>query len=610
MDKNQFIGFALMFAVLVMYFTFFYPDTPESKEETTVHQETSQKEQQVNKNFDTLKSEPIKEVDSDLIQNAINDKEYGVFAFAVNGQEETQSIENENLIFSFSNKGGKIKNVTLKNHKNYIGNLFQLMDQSKSFSQLLIQYEGKPIDLSQLYFESKKSVIDDTTILIYSLKNEYFSFDQIYKLPDKGHEIIYTTQTSRMNEFLDPVDIAFNWQHTINRAEKNIEDERINANVRYFIVNDGVDELSESSQEFEEAKLSQTKWVSFKQKFFTAGIVANKSFKSGYVTSAVNLADTASIKNLAMQLFIPYSDFINGFSGKYFFGPNNYNILKKVSPDFEDNLDIGWGPLPLVNKYLIIPIFHFLEGFFSNYGIIIVIVVIIIRLLLSPLTYKSHISMAKMRVLKPELDELKKKNGGNAQKMQQEQMKLYQKVGINPLSGCIPLLLQMPVLFSLFFFFPNSVELRQESFLWAHDLSTYDSIITFAFSIPFYGDHVSLFTLLMTVSTILITVSNSEMTTVQGPMKTMQYIMPIMFLFVLNSYASGLTFYYFISNMVTYGQTVLFRKLINEDKVKKILDENRKKNVNKKKSKFQLKLEEAMKTKQETKKKHPKKRIR
>ncbi|MEP5611726.1 MAG: membrane protein insertase YidC, partial [Cyclobacteriaceae bacterium] len=278
-----------------------------------------------------------------------------------------------------------------------------------------------------------------------------------------------------------------------------------------------------------------------------------------------------------------------------------------ISDEFEENLDMGWGPLPIVNKYLIIPIFHFLERFISNYGIIILIIVFIIRLLLSPLTYKSHMSMAKMRVMKPELDELKAKHDGDMTKAQQEQMKLYQKVGINPLSGCIPMLLQMPVLFALFFFFPNAVELRHQSFLWAHDLSTYDSILNLPFTIPFYGDHVSLFTLLMTVSTILITASNAQMTTIQGPMKTIQYMMPIMFLFVLNSYASGLTFYYFVSNMLTYGQTVMFRKLIDEDKIKAALEENRKNSGTKKKSKFQSRLEDAMKASQEAQRQKKKK---
>lgn len=235
--------------------------------------------------------------------------------------------------------------------------------------------------------------------------------------------------------------------------------------------------------------------------------------------------------------------------------------------------------------------------------------VFILRLFLAPLTYKSHMGMAKMRVMKPELDEIKAKHGDDMTKAQQEQMALYQKVGINPLSGCIPMLLQMPILFAMFYFFPNSIELRQEAFLWADDLSTYDSILNLPFTIPFYGDHVSLFTLLMTASTLLYTWSNSQMTTVQGPMKTVQYVMPITFLFFLNSYSAGLTFYYFVSNLVSFGQMALFRKLIDEDKIKQTLDENRKKNANKKKGSFQQRLEDAMKAQQNnTKNKKTKKK--
>ena len=346
-----------------------------------------------------------------------------------------------------------------------------------------------------------------------------------------------------------------------------------------------------------------TSWVSFRQKFFTSAIISATPFTNGQVSSYTNFEDTTSVKNMAMSMTLPYADFIgNNSTFKFYYGPNNYAILKDVAPDFSENVELGWSVLSWINKFAIIPIFHFLEQYISNYGVIIIIMVIILRIVLAPLTYKSHMGMAKMRVMKPELDELKAKHGDDAQKAQQEQMALYQKVGINPLSGCIPMLLQMPILFAMFYFFPNSIELRQESFLWATDLSTYDSIWDLPFDIPFYGDHVSLFTLLMTASTILYTWSNSQMTTVQGPMKSLQYIMPIMFLFFLNSYSSGLTFYYFVSNIVSFGQIALFRKFIDEDKIKKVLDENRKKNVNKKKSSFQQKLEEAMRAKDQKKK--------
>jgi YidC/Oxa1 family membrane protein insertase len=226
----------------------------------------------------------------------------------------------------------------------------------------------------------------------------------------------------------------------------------------------------------------------------------------------------------------------------------------------------------------------------------------VIKLALFPLSRKSYLSMAKMKVLKPEIDALKEKTGGDAQKMQQEQMKLYREVGVNPISGCIPVVLQMPILFAMFFFFPNSIELRGESFLWATDLSTYDVLFYLPFTIPFYGSHVSGFTLLMTMSTILYTWSNNQVSTVQGPMKTIGYVMPVIFMFVLNSYSSGLSFYYFVSNIITFGQQTLIRKFVDEDKIRATLEENKKKNANKGKSKFQQKLEDAMKASKEAQK--------
>ncbi|WP_436516704.1 membrane protein insertase YidC [Ekhidna sp. To15] len=606
MDRNQFIGLILMFALLAVYFTWFAPEPPVPEELTT------QEEQPVSEIVaEAAPADSTTMVPSipDSVKASLNVQQYGAFAFASEGEEALKTIENNELSISFSNKGGRIKDVVLKNHKDYLGNPLVLIDGSKSKTDLIVDHNGRKINLSELSYVPSIKSFGDTTQVSYVLSDGNFSIIQKYLIPPTGFEVAYSIEATGLNSILNPTDVNFNWTHAINRAEQNLDDGRLNSNVRYYRADDEYDELSQRSTEFEDETLgTQVKWVSFKQKFFSAAIIAKTSFKSGYISQTVDFADTTSVKNMSMQMLIPYSDFANGFNARYYFGSNKYNILRKVTPEFEENLDMGWGPLPVVNKYLIIPIFHFLERFFTNYGIIILIVVIVIRLILSPLTWKSHMSMAKMRAMKPELDELKAKHEGDAQKAQQEQMKLYQQVGINPVSGCIPMLLQMPILFSLFFFFPNAVELRQQAFLWAHDLSTYDSVLNLPFEIPFYGDHVSLFTLLMTLSTILYTWSNSQITTVQGPMKTLQYMMPIMFLFVLNSYASGLTFYYFVSNMTTFGQTVLFRKIIDEDKIHKLLQDNKKKNANKKKSKFQTRLEEAMKANQEAQKKSKKKK--
>jgi len=305
---------------------------------------------------------------------------------------------------------------------------------------------------------------------------------------------------------------------------------------------------------------------------------------------------------------IPLSSF-NEEAGdnKYYFGPNKLNVLKKVAPGFDENLYLGWPVVKWINKYVIISIFTFLEKYISSYGVIIIILVFIIKLILSPLTYKSHISMAKTKALKPELDELKAKYGDDMQKMQSEQMKLYSQVGVNPLSGCIPMLAQMPILFAMFQFIPHAIEMRHRSFLWAKDLSTYDAIFSWSTEIPlisnFYGNHVSLFTILMTVSTILYTWANSQSTAqMQGPMKSMQYFMPLIFMFVLNSFPAGLTFYYFVSNIVSFGQIAVIRRFVDDTKIRAILEENKKKNANKKKSKFAARLEDAMKASEEKKK--------
>ncbi|MEQ8627807.1 membrane protein insertase YidC [Ekhidna sp.] len=605
MDRNQFTGLILMFALLAVYFTWFAPD-PAPAEELTTQEEPV--EETITEAAPTDTTTVLPSV-PDSVQASLINQQYGAFAFAAGKEEATKTIENDEIIVTFTSSGGRIKEVVLKNHKDYMGNPLVLMDGSKSKADMIVDHNGKTINLSELTFVPTIKNFGDTTQISYVLTNGSFSLIQKYFLPPTGFQLAYSIESKNLNTVLNASDVKYNWNHAINRAEENLEDGRYNSNIRYLLADGDYDELAERSSEFEDETLgSQVKWVSFKQKFFTAAIIANSAFKSGYVSQTVDFGDTTSVKNLSMQMLIPYSDFANNFKARYFFGPNNYRVLKKVAPDFEENLDMGWGPLPLVNKYLIIPIFHFLERFFSNYGIIILLVVIVIRIILAPLTWKSHMSMAKMRAMKPELDEIKAKHDGDMQKAQQEQMKLYQQVGINPVSGCIPMLLQMPILFSLFFFFPNAVELRQQAFLWAHDLSTYDSVLNLPFEIPFYGDHVSLFTLLMTLSTILYTWSNSQITTVQGPMKTLQYMMPIMFLFVLNSYASGLTFYYFVSNMVTFGQTVLFRKIIDEDKIHRLLQENKKKNANKKKSKFATRLEEAMKASQEAQKNKKKKK--
>jgi YidC/Oxa1 family membrane protein insertase len=287
-------------------------------------------------------------------------------------------------------------------------------------------------------------------------------------------------------------------------------------------------------------------------------------------------------------------------------------MLGDIADSFERNVYLGWPPVKWVNQLIIIPVFHLLEKVFSNYGVIIMVLVIIIRLLLTPLSYSSYLGMAKMRLLKPELDAIKEKNGDNMAQAHQDQMKLYQQAGVNPFSGCIPLLLQLPILFAMFYFFPASIEFRQQSFLWANDLSTYDSIWDLRpLYIPGYGDHVSLFVLLMTASTLISTWQNNQVSSVTGPMKSVSYIMPLVFLFILNSFSAALSFYYFVSNMFGFLQQVVIRRFVDEEKIKVVMEQHKKKMAEGggtgKKSKFMTRLEEAMKASEEAKKKNSRK---
>ncbi len=605
MDRSQIIGLVLMLVFITVYFQFFAPEAP-LPEEDIITQDTVSGSQATQ----TITTDLIAPTNtlSDSAKSELNKLKFGLFSAFAEGSESEKTVENEQVKLTFSNKGGTIKKVILKEFKDFEGQDLVLLNEQSSRQSLLFEHLSRNIDVADLYFSGSSSTRSDSTVISYKLDlGEGRSLSYEYTVPNEGYEVGFKVRQQGLEGIIGR-EVNFEWEESMRRLEMNLEDARNKSTVKYRLASGDVDYLSATSTDNEQEQIVEPiNWVSFNQKFFSAAIILNPSISSGSVSSTVTPNDSATVKKVGMNIALPYDRFIgNKLDAKFYFGPNNYSILKNIAPDFEKNVDLGWSVLSWINKFAIIPIFHFLENYIASYGVIIIIMVFLIRLVLAPLTYKSHLGMAKMRVMKPELDEIKEKHGGDMQKAQQEQMALYQKVGINPLSGCIPMLLQMPILFAMFYFFPNSIELRQQSFLWATDLSTYDSILDLPFVIPFYGDHVSLFTLLMTASTILYTWSNSQVTTIQGPMKTLQYIMPVMFLFFLNSYSSGLTFYYFVSNIVSFGQIAMFRKFIDEDKIKNALEENKKKNANKKKSKFQQRLEDAMKANEQAKKKSKK----
>lgn len=598
MDRNSAIGLTLIAALLLAYFYWFSPKPQPQSTQPAVTEETPAES--------TPQQQPGEEP---AVEDSLLSSSYGDLSSFARGSEEVTPVETEDLSISFSSRGGIIKELELKKYKTYSQEPLKLVTPERATFNLLTQYEGRDIDLYKLYYKGSKRREGDTTIVTFSVELSNGAYlRQIYAVPSKGYQIRYRIEQEGLVEKFAGNHLTFQWNDRILPLEKDIQDTRNNSAVTYYEVNDGFDNLSERSSGTELETFSDPlKWAAIKQKFFLASIIARKQFSGGEVSTTTNENDNSVVELASMKLFIPRSDLLAGEGDfRFYIGPNDYQEIGAVTEDFEKNVYLGWPPVYWINKYVIFPVFHFLTGFISNYGLIIIILVLLLKMVLAPLSYRSYLSMAKMRVLKPELDEIKEKHGEDMTKVQQEQLKLYQQVGVNPISGCIPVLLQMPILFAMFYLFPASIELRQQPFLWAEDLSTYDSIIRLPFTIPFgVGDHISLFTLLMTVSTLIYTWQNNQLTSVQGPMKSMSYVMPVIFMFVLNSFSAGLTFYYFVSNLVTFAQQAIIRRFVDEEKIKRILEENRKRIMagGGKKSKFMSKLEEAMKASEETRRK-------
>lgn len=597
MDRNSAIGLTLIAALLLMYFYWFSPKSqPETAQPVVTESPAEASPEQT--------AEELQAADSALTSA------FGDFSSFARGSEKVIPVETEDLKIAFSSKGGIIRELELKKYKTYSQKPLKLVTPQRTEFNLLTKYEGKDLDLYDLFYNSSQSRKGDTTVLTFNLQlSDGAYLRQVYSIPPQGYQIKYRIEQKGLSEQFAGEHFVFQWNDKIRPMEKDLTDTRNNTTITYYEPDGDFDELSQTSTGTELETFSQPlKWIAIKQKFFLASIIAENNFAGGELSTVTNEADSSMVEFAKVKLFMPKASIVEGNGNyKFYIGPNDYQEIDIVTEDFEKNVYLGWPPVYWINKYVIFPVFHFLTGFISNYGLIIIILVLLLKLVLAPLSYKSYLSMAKMKVLKPELDEIKEKHGEDMTKVQQEQLKLYQQVGVNPISGCIPVLLQMPILFAMFYLFPASIELRQQPFLWAEDLSTYDSIIQLPFVIPFgVGSHISLFTLIMTISTLIYTWQNNQLSSVQGPMKSMSYIMPVIIMFFLNSFSAGLTFYYFVSNLVTFAQQAIIRRFVDEKKIKVILEENRKKNLSGgggKKSRFMSKLEEAMKVSEETRKK-------
>jgi YidC/Oxa1 family membrane protein insertase len=554
---------------------------------------------------------------------------YGQFSVSAKGNNKNYIIEDSLVKIKFSSKGGGISSVELKTYKTYDKKPLILFNTDTSNYNIEFFSDNRDINTSGLYFEpfwynkafeGKDSVSirgkDSVSfgMRLYpsmdSIKDKTKYIEFLYVIKANDYLMHFTINLVNMQNVIaqNNTYLAFDWRLHLTQQEKSASagtsSESANTSVYFKPNDDKVDYLNETKDDKKE-KLPNLKWVSFKQQFFSSTLIGGTPFLSANIET-LQRKDTlfaGYLKSLSASLTLPYNVTEKAsYPMSFYFGPNKYRTLRSYDLDLERQIPLGWSffLLAWINRYAVIPIFDMLSATGMNYGIIILILTIILKIVLLPIAYKTYMSSARMRVLKPEVDEIGQKfpKKEDAMKKQQATMALYKKAGINPMAGCIPMLLQMPILIALYRFFPASIELRQESFLWATDLSSYDSIWTFPnnFSIPFYGDHVSLFTLLMTISTIFYTKLNNQMmggANQQPGMKFVMYAMPVMFLGFFNNFAAGLSYYYLLANLITFLQMYLFRKFINEDKIHARIQENKKKPV--KTSGFQKRLEDMAK---------------
>lgn len=484
----------------------------------------------------------------------------------------------DQISYTFSTLGGKIKSVELHQFKTYSKKPLILFFNQKFGYEF--DDKGVKINSSSLSFSPK-------------IENDQIVFTAVTPKGTSVRHLFQNFKKDGSNEFIVQIDgntsnsVQFSAEMTTPPQEKDLEEERFKSTIHYSTTEGDHDYINERKEDTENLE-EKLKWISFKQKYFNSSFVFSEGINNAQL-STKNGLDSSSVKTMSFKGEVPMK---NGqISLLMHYGPSKFYDLKEVGHGLENQVYLGWNLLSIINEYVILPIFTIINKTGWSFGIIILILSIIIKSILFPLTYKSTLSTVKMRILKPEIDAIKEKIGEDQMKLQAETMKLYSKAGVNPLGGCLPLILQMPLLFAMFYFFPAVFELRGESFLWAEDLSTYDSLIHWETSIPVLGTHLSLFTILMTISTLIYTKIQNEVSGATGQMKYIGYIMPVIFLGVLNSYASGLTYYYLLLNLITFAQQAILKRTIDETKLHAQIAENKQKGGGTK-SKFQQRLEE------------------
>ncbi len=544
---------------------------------------------------------------------------------------EEFTIENDVLRVTFTTRGGQIRDIELKEYTKYAPRderteAVKLMDpETAHFAMTFHLRNGLrniPVNTADYTFEAKlveQDAVGKRVVMRLAL-SEQAALEYQY--------LIYNTHEAARDYLVDfdvrlidmaqamanQTSVGIEWSNRSYQNEKGFQNENMYTTVAYrFPGETAVEELGMSEDAKSEEITSSLNWVAFKQQFFSSVMIAPENFSYANIGFTTAQPGSGYIKEFAARMTVPYTPQTEGYDFSFYFGPNRYSILKQVDLAAEGEegateelylerlIPLGWGIFGWINRWCVIPVFDFLRNYIGSFGIIILILAVLIRLVISPMTYKSYVSMAKMRLIKPQVDELAKKypKQEDAMKKQQATMELYKKAGINPMGGCIPMLIQMPILIAMFRFFPASIELRDQHFLWADDLSSYDSVLDLPFSIPFYGDHISLFALLMALSTFAYSWYNYQQTSssqaqMPGMKFMMVYLMPLMLLFWFNSYASGLCYYYLLSNILTIGQTLIIRRMVDDTKIQALMNANAARKSNGRKSKFQQRYEELL----------------
>jgi YidC/Oxa1 family membrane protein insertase len=543
-----------------------------------------------------------------ILPAAVEPDKLGAFAQAATGQNDFITLENNKIQLKIALKGGRVYSARLKDYRTHDSlPLILFSGDSTVFGFKFFTSDNKAVETTNLFFKpvsDQKSFIAGSqpqTVILRLMAGENKYIEYRYSLAPEKYSVDFNVTFVSMDGIIaaNQNNITLDWRMFVPQQEKGRQNEENYANIRYKYYQDDVIELkSRQSKDTEKADITtKLSWVAFQDQFFSSVLITNDFFLNGTVVSNRTLNSEKFIRYYTTEVGVPFNPAAaNPINLKLYYGPNSTTILKNEGLALDKLVFLGNNIIGWINRFAIIPIFNWLDNFIGNYGIIILILTIIIKVVLFPLTFKSYQSQAKMAVLKPAVEELGKKfpKKEDALKKQQATMDLYKRAGVNPMGGCLPMLLQMPILFAMFRFFPVSIELRQEHFLWATDLSTFDSILSLPFTIPLYGNHVSLFTLLMTASTLLtMKMQGTSPGSDQPGMKMMMYMMPVMFMLILNNFSSGLTYYYFLANMITWGQNIISKRFINADAVLATLEENKKKPL--KKSKWQQRLEEAAK---------------